>query len=246
MLHIKNATVKESIGWISGGWKLYKKRPGYWAGMTLLMFVLQLVIGWIPVVGWLAYLLVSPLYTGLLTLGGEQLKQKETFETGAVLLASVKKLPTVIAFSLLLLVFGGLLIVVPILFFGLNLPWSQLANADQKQVATILTSAFSLLTVTQMVLILLSVTLGLLIMAMGSFFGQTIIFLKSVSAKDAIVLSFKCSLMNVWPLTVWYGSLLLLSLLGLIPLGLGIFITMPLFYLSTFVLVDEVFYGGAQ
>ena len=52
-------------GWIVEGWRLFARAPGVWIVILLIYFGINFVLSLIPLIGGLAYLLLSPVLSGM-------------------------------------------------------------------------------------------------------------------------------------------------------------------------------------
>jgi len=66
--------------WIADGFALFKKAPGIWIALAVVLIVIQLVLGLIPFVGAIATVLLLPALTGGLMLGCEALQRGDSLE----------------------------------------------------------------------------------------------------------------------------------------------------------------------
>ena len=66
--------------WIAKGFELFKKQPGIWIVIVVLLFVIMMVLAFIPILGALATFLLMPVFTGGLMLGCRSLARDGTLE----------------------------------------------------------------------------------------------------------------------------------------------------------------------
>ena len=50
--------------WWTDGWTLFTKNAGLWIVLGLILFLIFIVLGFIPFIGWLASSLLAPLFVG--------------------------------------------------------------------------------------------------------------------------------------------------------------------------------------
>jgi hypothetical protein len=55
--------------WIADGFGLFKKAPGMWIALVIVLFVILVVLAFIPLLGAVATFLLMPLFLGGLMLG---------------------------------------------------------------------------------------------------------------------------------------------------------------------------------
>ena len=69
-------------GWIVEGWRLFARAPGVWIVILLIYFGINFVLSLIPLIGGLAYLLLSPVLTAGVLYGADAQARGETLEIG--------------------------------------------------------------------------------------------------------------------------------------------------------------------
>ena len=69
-------------GWITEGWRLFASAPGVWIVILLIYLGINVVLSLIPLIGGLAYLLLSPVLTGGILYGADKQARGETLEIG--------------------------------------------------------------------------------------------------------------------------------------------------------------------
>src|SRR5262245_59706024 len=68
--------------WITEGFALFVKQAGMWIGIVVVLFVIMLVLHFIPFLGQLAAALLFPVFGGGLLLGCRSLQRDGTLEMG--------------------------------------------------------------------------------------------------------------------------------------------------------------------
>src|SRR3972149_4601612 len=92
------------------------------------------------------------------------------------------------------------------------------------------------------VLLVLLVALTLYLpLLMAYWFAPALVVLNDVSPIDALIMSFKGCLTNVLPFTLYGIVGLLLTVIAIIPLGLGLLILGPMIVASVYVAWSEIF-----
>src|SRR5690349_16376225 len=61
--------------WIADAWTLFKRSPGTWVGITLIVLVITGVLGYLRVPGVIASLLLAPVFSGGLMIGCKALDE---------------------------------------------------------------------------------------------------------------------------------------------------------------------------
>src|SRR5687768_4299424 len=70
------------LSWIGEAWDLFKKSPGLWIGMIIVLFVIFFVLAFIPFLGSIATMVLGPVFTGGLMIGCRALDEGGELEFG--------------------------------------------------------------------------------------------------------------------------------------------------------------------
>ena len=218
----RNCPAGRGLAWILEGWSLYRLSPLLWIAAFLWLCLFVFTASFIP--------FASTLFMPVVSAGIYEMVRQATL-TGTVelkhLFAGFKQrlgplmmlgvLSTVIA--LLYLIPAG---VVMILTINLTNP----------------TASFNLEN-----LLLVSALLGLTFvpMIMATWFAPLLVMFENLSPMAALKTSFKASLVNIWPLTVYGIVMPLLMVAGLLALVVGLFVAVPLTWLSVYTSYHDIF-----
>jgi len=92
-----------------------------------------------------------------------------------------------------------------------------------------------------LVLVVLLMTLLSVPLTMAGWFAPALVVLNGMSPLDAIKMSFVGCLRNTVPFVVYGLVLLVLAIVGLLPLGLGLFVVIPVVWASMFFGYRDIF-----
>lgn len=243
-MELHRASAGKGLEWIGTSWKIYKIRPLFWVLFTIAYFIAQALITMIPLIGGIISFILGPAISGLAALAAVRSVETKPFDFGELLTETMGKMLAVITYVALLTALVGILIVIPLAAMGWNVPWADLWNTDSSRLKEALVSSFSSKNLTTIFIYIAYVVVAGTSVAMASVFAPALIFLKGVSPLEAFQLSLKCCLVNWLSLTIWGLASAVLALLSLIPLGLGLLITVPLYYIAIGVIVNEAFVGA--
>lgn len=225
--------------WIKEGFRLFARSPGVWIAIALLFGIIQMALSTLPLVS-IAASLIAPILVGGLMLGCRSLEEGGQLEIGHLFagfnanggkLAGVGGLSLAASFLVMLVVF-------PIVFAGAIMP--ELAN---------LQAGGGPPSVMAVSMILIAVLIGLLLfftLAMAFWYAPVLVVMHDVDVFDALRMSFKANLRNVWPFTIYGLVLLGLTLLAVLPLLLGLLVIVPLTWTSMYASYKDVFLAGAR
>lgn len=241
--------------WISQAYSdFFKKQPWTWIAIAMILAVLSIIVFVIPVIGRIADSLLTPVFVaGIMNacresekgatvqiemlFAGFSKKFKDLAILGAIHLGLVI-LITVL--SVMIFVFTGIIFG---LFSGSLMEISKFLSSLDVSNKDMWQDQFTNLgNIAIIVCVLLSfVATALSIIWMMFFFAPALIFFEQLKPLAAIKESFRGCLENVWPFFVYSVALLGLVIIALIPLGLGIIVFMPVFFISQYVSYRFVF-----
>lgn len=220
--------------WIKEGYELFGRNPGIWIISYLVFSAIMIVISFLPLVSIGMYLLL-PVFTGGLMLGCRHLDEGGRLDVGH-LFAGFKvnggKLVGVGGMYLLGSVVIGV-VVFGVVFATVVLP--IIANAGSgggPPSATAMTSVF--------VAILVALVLFIPVL-MAYWYAPVLVVLHDVDVMDALGMSFKASLRNMWPLTIYGLVMFVLLFVAMLPLFLGLLVMGPVIWTSTYASYKDIF-----
>lgn len=222
--------------WIVEAWGLFRKDPG----TLILMFLVFLAVGiglqLVPLVGHLAFTLISPalvggyLYAGRQLEAGEEISAMDLFRafqdrgrTGPMLTLGVIVigLSAVVMFMFLIFVSGTM---------GLSGMEEPPAQMTPEMAAAALMGLLVLLAL-------------VLVLTLFVYFAIPLVMLRDVAPFAAIRLSLSACLRNVLPLILYSLVVTVLGIVALIPFGLGWFVLMPVMFLAQYRACQDIFPG---
>lgn len=217
--------------WLVEAFALFRRQPGMWILMVVILGVLFVVISMIPVLGSLATALLFPIFGAGLMLGCRALDQGGTLEiahlfagfkqsTGNLVMVGVFNLVgwVAMAIAVIAVVGGGV-------FMGVVRGGSIGAGM----------SIMSML-IAGLLVAALSVPLY-----MATWFAPALIVLHDAAPVDALKASFFACLRNWIPFTVYSVVLLVLGVVAAIPLGLGFLVLVPVLAASVYTAYRDIF-----
>ena len=226
--------------WWTEGWRLFVPSAGTWILIVVILFVLNVVVGLIPVLGHFAGLILFPILTGGLMLGcraidrGEPLTVNHLFagfteRAGPLFIVGI--IYCIVSFAIVLLVFTILAT-----FFGAAV-LTQLWNLPDFTSLPSLLGDFLLAFLAGLLLLLLL----FMPLLMAIWFAPALVVLRGVDPVRALTLSFSASLKNVLPFTVYGVIGVVLAIAASIPLGLGWLVLAPVSIASLYASYCDIF-----
>ncbi len=196
--------------WIAAGWDLFKRQAGMWIALVLVAFVIFLVLAFIPFIGSIASVVLTPVFGAGIVLGCRAIEEGRELEIGHLFAGFKEKLAPLAAVGAIYLGSTIVIVGVMVLIAGVGV-FGMAAGGSGVAPAAVLTMMLGVL-----------VALALLVpVVMAIWFAPALVVFHDKGAVEAMKESFTGCLRNIVPFLVYGVVMLLLSVLATIPLGLG-------------------------
>ena len=219
--------------WIAEGFGLFKKAPGIWIALVVILFVILVVLAFIPLLGVVATFLIMPVFVGGLLLGCRALQGGGELEV-AHLFAGFKAHTGNLIVIGALAIAGWIVVMLPVIVIVGAGAFLAALRGDAAGVAA-LGGSFML---AWLVALALSIPIY-----MALWFAPALVVLRGMAPIEAIKESFLGCLKNVLPFLVYSIVLMVLGIVAAIPLGLGWLVLGPTLIASVYVSYRDI-YGG--
>lgn len=217
--------------WIAEGWELFKRSPGIWIGIVLLLFVIMIAAAFIPFIGGLAMSLFGPVFAAGIVIGCRALERGEQLEIGHLFAGFRERTGTLIAVGGIYLAASLVVMLVVGLSMGVGMS-AMMGQATPEDAATMGLT---------MVLAMLVAFALLLPMIMAIWFAAPLVVFHAHGAWDAMKGSFAGCLKNILPF-LWYSVLFtLLAVVASLPLMLGWLALGPVLAASLYTAYRDVY-----
>ncbi len=217
--------------WIAEGWDLFKRQPGLWIGIVLLLLVILIGTALIPFLGGLFMTLFGPVFAAGIVTGCKALDRGEELELGHLFAGFRERTGTLVGVGAIYL--AGSLAVMLIVGLSMGVGMSAMMGQAGPQEA----AAMGL----TMVLAMLIVFALLLPMIMAIWFAAPLVVFHDYTAWEAMKGSFSGCLKNILPF-LWYSVVLtLLAVLASLPLMLGWLALGPVLAASLYTSYRDIF-----
>ena len=220
--------------WIADGFELFKKQPGLWIGIVLVLFVIMVALSIIPILGAIATFLLMPVFAGGLMLGCRSLQRGGTLEMGHLFAGFKMQTGNLVALGGLAVV-GWIIVVLPVIAIVGTGAFFGAARGDAAGIGAIGGSF--------LLAVLVALALSILVY-MALWFAPALVTLRGVAPVAALKQSFKGCLSNIVPFLVYGLVVFVLSILATIPLALGWLVLGPVLVASVYVAYRDI-YGDA-
>lgn len=220
--------------WIAAAFDLFKKRPGAWIVITIILGVLMILLNLLPIVGWAINALLVPVYLGGLMFGCRALEDDGDFKVGQLFAGFSHRTGRLIAIGALSLV-GWIVIMIPLVAI-MGKSFFALMGGDPSAAAALGPAV----AIGFLVMFALSVPLY-----MALWFSPCLVVFHDVAPVQALRQSFRACLKNIVPFLLYGVIVMLLALVAAIPLGLGFLVWAPVLIASLYTAYRDIFFEPA-
>ena len=222
--------------WIAEGFALFKKQPGMWILVLIVLFACLVIISLVPVIGSLANMLLMQVFMGGVMLGCRALDNGEGFDVGCVFAGFKQNTGDLAVLGLLALV-GWIIAFIPaILIMGGGAFMAMMGGGGH-------IASIGALGVTFLLAMLVAFALALPLY-MALWFAPSLIVFNNFKPADAMKASFFACMKNMIPFLLYGVILLVLCVIAAIPLGLGFLVLGPVTVASIYAGYRDIFAAG--
>jgi uncharacterized membrane protein len=218
--------------WIADGFGLFKKAPGIWIALVIILFVILLVLAFIPLLGAVATFLLMPVFIGGLTLGCQALHGGSELELRHLFSGFDKAHAGNLIVLGALAIAGWVVVMLPVIVIVGAGAILGAMRGDAAGVAAIGGSV--------MLAVLVALALSIPIY-MALWFAPALVVLRGMAPLAAVKESFRGCLKNILPFLIYGIVLLMLGIVAAIPLGLGWLVLGPVAIASVYVAYRDIF-----
>jgi len=220
--------------WIADGFGLFKKAPGMWIALVIVLFVILVVLAFIPLLGAVATFLLMPLFVGGLMLGCRALQGGGELELGH-LFAGFKTHTANLVVLGALAIGGWIIVMLPVIAIVGTGTMFGMMRGDATGAAA-MGGSFVL---AGLVAMALSIPIY-----MALWFAPALVVLRGLAPVAAVKESFLGCLKNIVPFLIYGLVMLVLGIVAAIPLGLGWLVLGPVAIASVYTAYRDI-YGDA-
>jgi len=220
--------------WIVQGWNLFKRQPGVWIVMILLLFVIFVVAAMIPFAGSLAMAILLPVFSAGFVIGARALDTGGELEF-AHLFAGFRDRFGVLATVGAIYLAGSIVIALAVvLVTGASM--STMMGGMPTDPADAPGAAANLL------LALLIMAALMIPLVMAVWFAAPLVVFHERSATDAMKESFAGCLKNIVPFLIYGVVLFIAAILASMPMGLGWLVLGPVSAASIYTAYRDIYF----
>lgn len=221
--------------WITEGFHLFAKSPGIWILNMIIFFIITFIIALLPIISIANYIL-QPIFTGGLMRGAHTLDNGGTLEVSHLFAGFNEKggkLALLGALQLGMMVAYGIVIgIIALIVFGAS---ALLANNGESF------SPEMIFTSTAFIVFIPLFFISMLLLGMAVWLSPQLVMLHDLDVVSSIKMSFIGSWRNIVPIIIFGMTALFLTLIAIIPLGLGLLVMWPTLTAATYVAWKDIF-----
>lgn len=222
--------------WIASGFALFKKQPGIWIVMVIVVLVCSILISLVPLIGWVANMLLLQVFAGGVMLGCRAVDSGENLEVGHVFSGFKQNTSDLVVLGLLALVAWMVILIPALLIMGGGSFLAIMRGGGD-------VASFAAVGLTFMVAMLVVLSLSIPLY-MALWFAPALIVFHDLKPVEAMKASFFACLKNVIPFLLYSVILLALSVIAAIPFGLGFLVLVPVVVASIYTAYRDIFFAG--
>jgi len=223
--------------WIADAWTFMHGQRMTFLGVFLLMWLVQLALNFVPIVGPIATTFLFPFLVGGIALGCDAVRRGEALEVGHLFGGFQRHTNKLLLVGVVSFVLYIIVAVVMIAIIGVTVG-TALFSGTPPSPEEILAEGM-MLTILLAVLVVMALSVPI---TMAMLFVPTLVVLNDYEVLPAVRTSFFACLKNVVPFLVWGVAGLVLGILAMIPLLLGWLVLGPVLGVSLYMSYRDIFY----
>jgi uncharacterized membrane protein len=225
----------QGVKWWTDAWALFTKNAAIWIVLGLILFIILIVLAFIPIVGQLASFLLLPVFVASWMMAAQNVEGGGTIEVADLFSAfkGDKVTSLIVLGALLLAMMVVIFLVMGVLGFGGFM--GMMAGGSMGSAKGMMAG---------MGVSMLAMLIGLVLVTlvtMAFWFAPPLVALRGVAPVDAIRLSFAACTKNIVPFLLWGLIYLVASIVASIPFALGWLVLGPVLMLTVYVSYKDVF-----
>jgi uncharacterized membrane protein len=228
---VRSVDAGQGWAWIVSGFELFKKNPGVWIVIMIILFAIMMVLAFIPVLGSIATALLLPVFTGGVLLGCRSLARGGTLEINHLFAGFKTQTGNLIVVGALALA-GGIVAMLPMIMIVGTSIFFGASRGD--------TAGFAAMG--GGIIIAWLVTMALMVLVyMALWFAPALVVLRGTAPVAALKESFAACLKNVVPFLIYGIIVFVAGIVAVIPLGLGLLVLGPVLVASVYTAYQDIF-----
>ena len=218
------AEVKQVAEWYWAGWALFKKNPAIWVLFTLIWLVLAFVLLPIPLIGPIAWWVMTPVLYGGYLLAARELEHGRTPVVRHLFQGLLDKDQRGRLLTIGVVTLAALVIVFLVLGAGLQMGAGAVNPDHVRSLAEWLNLSLRAL--------LVAMVSG--VSGMSLIYSSPLVLFTPIEGIEAVMTSFETCWNNWRVLLAFFGVFMVLALGAVLTLGLGFLVVIPVAYCASY------------
>ena len=232
--HGRGVPFENGWSWLAAGWSIFKRAPGIWIGMIIVLCLIYLVLGVVPILGPVASLIAGPVFTGGLMLASRTIDQGGEAQFTQLFGGFSHRFGSLVGVGVLYLVGFAAILFVVFIAGGASIVTAVHATTPEE----IMAAGAGLLLAA---LIFFALLIPLL---MAVWFAPPLIVFHDVGSVAAMQASFAGCLRNMLPFLLYGIVWFIASIVASIPLGLGWLVLGPVTAASIYTAYKDIYFDA--
>lgn len=233
-MEIHQVNAKQGWQWILSGFYLFRKAPLVWVLVCFTLILIAMIMSLLPLLGKFIFTLISPVFLAGIMVGCKDMEQGKQLEITHLLIAFKTNSAPLITIGGIYLI-GQILIIGLVMLIGGTTMTDMLLYGKRVDESELMEVMSSMLTAS-----LLALALSIPLM-MASWFSPLLVIFHNVPPVVAMQRSFFACLKNFIPFQVYGITLIVLTILCLMPYGAGLVVLIPTIFTSIYVSYKDIF-----
>jgi uncharacterized membrane protein len=223
-----------AMSWIGEGWKLFTRAPLMWIVMMVVLFIVAVVMAFIPIVGSLAWQILTPVIAGGLVLGCWSLENGGELEIEHLIAGFKRNFTQLLLVGVMYFVGALVILLVFAMFVGMSLlPALMMGNSDALGAIGAMSGGLLMAT--------LAVTVLSVLLGAAVWFAPALVIMHDVQPVAAMKESFFAVFRNFFGALLFALVMIVLAVLAVIPFGLGMLVWFPLLIGASYRAYRQIF-----
>jgi uncharacterized membrane protein len=218
--------------WFVAAWSLFRKQPGVWIGIFVIIALFGILSTRIEFIGGLAITLLAPVFGAGIVIGSRALDQGDEIRIGHLFAGFRQRFGALIGVGALYLAASMVVVLIALLFAGGSVMALAQGGRGASEWGAVLAS------IALFLLLMMALSVPVL---MAVWFAPALVALHERGPLEAMKESFQACLKNAVPFLVYGVVGLVLAIVASIPFGLGWLLFGPVLIASVYTAYKDIY-----
>jgi uncharacterized membrane protein len=221
--------------WIAGGWQLFVRAPLMWIVSLVILFVIMIVLAFIPFIGSLAFQLLQAAFMGGFVAACRALERGGDFELEHLFAGFKVRFVPLLIVGLIFMVASLVLVLLFFMVAGLSM-LPAFMSGDSAAMSAALAGSMIAMMLGSLVMLALFVPV-----VAAYWFAPALVMMHDMAPVDAMKASFFACFRNFVPFLLYGLVMFVAAIIASIPFGLGLLVWVPVAIASNYVGYRQIF-----